>query len=206
MRVDGLEWNCQWVIQFYETRGYTCQAEMCHDVLGVPRSRGSPGMPHRHLSCALAVSNRVKVMKGMNVIGVRASSPSVWEVKESTDYAGKYTPAVIVCQKKSAGSEKRWVPVACRVFRLSVLVAFFYPQSLTATFTAVCICCASVLLALLGKMDEILHLEKGELLFMVDLRTVPVQLWVTCRDYPMQMEFISKWCYTATWPLSNLYD
>lgn len=41
-------------------------------------------------------------------------------------------------------------------------------------------------------MDEILHLEKGELLFMVDLLTVPVQLWVTRRDYSMQMEFISK--------------
>jgi len=46
-------------------------------------------------------------MKGMNIIGVRASSPSMWEVKESTDYTGKYTPAVIMCQKKSAGSENR---------------------------------------------------------------------------------------------------
>uniref|UniRef100_A0A8D1RF17 Transmembrane protein 132D n=1 Tax=Sus scrofa TaxID=9823 RepID=A0A8D1RF17_PIG len=50
---------------------------------------------------------RAKVMKGMNIIGVRASSPSMWEVKESTDYTGKYTPAVIMCQKKSAGSENR---------------------------------------------------------------------------------------------------
>ena len=70
--------------------------------------------------------------------------------------------------------------------------ASFFPKSLTAPFTVVCICCASVLLVLLGKMDEILHLEKGELLFTVDLLTVPVQLWVTCRDYSMQMEFISK--------------
>ena len=38
-------------------------------------------------------------------------------------------------------------------------------------------------------MDEVLHLEKGELLFTVHLLTVPVQLWVTCRDYSMQMEF-----------------
>ena len=67
--------------------------------------------------------------------------------------------------------------------------ASFPPTSLTATFTAVCIRCASVLLALLGKMDEVLHLEKGELLFTVHLLTVPVQLWVTCRDYSMQMEF-----------------
>lgn len=156
---------------------------------GCPQKQRWPTDAHRRLSCALAVSNRVKVMKGMNIIGVRASSPSVWEVKESTDYAGKYTPAVIVCQKKSAGSEKRWVPTACRVFRLSVRAASVFPTSLTATFTVVCICCASVLLALLGKTDEVLHLEKGELLFTVDLLTVPVQLWVTCRDSSVQMEF-----------------
>ncbi|XP_061240507.1 transmembrane protein 132D isoform X1 [Bos javanicus] len=63
---------------------------------------------------------RVKVMKGMNIIGVRASSPSVWEVKESTDYAGKYTPAVIVCQKKSAGSEKSANGASYEVMQIDV--------------------------------------------------------------------------------------
>ncbi|XP_036777712.2 transmembrane protein 132D isoform X1 [Manis pentadactyla] len=48
---------------------------------------------------------RAKVKKGVNIVGVRASSPSVWEVKDSTDHTGKYAPAVIVCQKKSAGLE-----------------------------------------------------------------------------------------------------
>ncbi|KAL0610387.1 Transmembrane protein 132D [Plecturocebus cupreus] len=51
---------------------------------------------------------KAKVKKGVNIVGVRASSPSVWDVKERTDYTGKYAPAVIVCQKKSAGSENRW--------------------------------------------------------------------------------------------------
>jgi len=48
---------------------------------------------------------RAKVQKGVSVVGVRASSPSIWEVTEGTDHSGKYAPAVIVCQKKSAGSE-----------------------------------------------------------------------------------------------------
>uniref|UniRef100_A0A8C5L9I7 Transmembrane protein 132D n=1 Tax=Jaculus jaculus TaxID=51337 RepID=A0A8C5L9I7_JACJA len=48
---------------------------------------------------------RAKVKKGVSIVGVRASSPSVWDVKESSEYMGKYAPAVIVCQKKSAGSE-----------------------------------------------------------------------------------------------------
>ncbi|XP_042767094.1 transmembrane protein 132D-like [Panthera leo] len=46
-----------------------------------------------------------KVKKGVSVVGVRASSPSIWEVTEGTEHTGKYAPAVILCQKKSAGSE-----------------------------------------------------------------------------------------------------
>ncbi|KAM9054965.1 transmembrane protein 132D [Megaptera novaeangliae] len=65
---------------------------------------------------------RVKVMKGMNIIGVRASSPSMWEVKKSTDYAGKYTPAVIVCQKKSAGSENSADGASYEVMQIDVEV------------------------------------------------------------------------------------
>ncbi|KAL6049723.1 hypothetical protein STEG23_021236, partial [Scotinomys teguina] len=50
---------------------------------------------------------RAKVKKGVSIIGVRASSPSIWDVKQSSEYTGKYAPAVIICQKKSASSEKR---------------------------------------------------------------------------------------------------
>ncbi|XP_027508130.1 transmembrane protein 132D isoform X1 [Corapipo altera] len=48
---------------------------------------------------------RAKVKKGVNVFSVRASSPYLWDVRESMDYTGKYAPAVIVCQRKSAASE-----------------------------------------------------------------------------------------------------
>ncbi|XP_037673292.1 transmembrane protein 132D [Choloepus didactylus] len=48
---------------------------------------------------------RAKVKKGVSIVGVRASSPSIWEVKESPEYKGKYAPAVIICQKISAGLE-----------------------------------------------------------------------------------------------------
>ncbi|XP_069353537.1 transmembrane protein 132D [Eulemur rufifrons] len=48
---------------------------------------------------------RAKVKKGVSIVGVRASSPAIWDVRESADHTGKYAPAVIVCQKKSAGSE-----------------------------------------------------------------------------------------------------
>lgn len=55
----------------------------------------------------LPVSNRAKVKKGVSIVGVRASSPAIWDVKQSSEYTGKYAPAVLICQKKSAGSEKR---------------------------------------------------------------------------------------------------
>ncbi|NXC55778.1 T132D protein, partial [Aleadryas rufinucha] len=48
---------------------------------------------------------RAKVKKGVNVFRVRASSPYLWDIRESVDYTGKYAPAVVVCQRKSAASE-----------------------------------------------------------------------------------------------------
>uniref|UniRef100_A0A8B9ZRH0 Transmembrane protein 132D n=1 Tax=Anas zonorhyncha TaxID=75864 RepID=A0A8B9ZRH0_9AVES len=48
---------------------------------------------------------RAKVKKGVNIFSVRASSPYLWDIRESVDYMGKYAPAVIVCQRKSAASE-----------------------------------------------------------------------------------------------------
>lgn len=45
--------------------------------------------------------------KGVNVFSVRASSPYLWDIRESVDYTGKYAPAVVVCQRKSAASENR---------------------------------------------------------------------------------------------------
>ncbi|XP_068766787.1 transmembrane protein 132D isoform X4 [Struthio camelus] len=48
---------------------------------------------------------RAKVKKGVNIFSVRASSPYLWDIRENMDYTGKYAPAVIVCQRKSAISE-----------------------------------------------------------------------------------------------------
>ncbi|XP_039936528.1 transmembrane protein 132D isoform X4 [Hirundo rustica] len=48
---------------------------------------------------------RAKVKKGVNVFSVRASSPYLWDIRESVDYAGKSAPAVVVCQRKSAASD-----------------------------------------------------------------------------------------------------
>lgn len=73
----------------------------------VPLLTWTCGLPQGCLKHALPVSNRAKVKKGVSIIGVRASSPSIWDVKQSSEYTGKYAPAVIICQKKSAGSEKR---------------------------------------------------------------------------------------------------
>ncbi|KAM5312815.1 transmembrane protein 132D [Glossophaga mutica] len=50
---------------------------------------------------------RATVNKGVRVAGVRASSPSAWEVRESPGRAGKSAPAVVVCHRKSAGPENR---------------------------------------------------------------------------------------------------
>ncbi|NXH03630.1 T132D protein, partial [Loxia leucoptera] len=45
---------------------------------------------------------RAKVKRGVNVVSVRASSPDLWDIRDSLDYTGKYAPAVVVCQRKSA--------------------------------------------------------------------------------------------------------
>ncbi|XP_008072629.2 transmembrane protein 132D [Carlito syrichta] len=74
---------------------------------------------------------RAKVKKGVNIIGVRASSPSIWEVKERRDSTGKYTPAVIVCQKKSAGSENSADGASYEVMQVDVQVE--EPSDLPAT-------------------------------------------------------------------------
>lgn len=73
----------------------------------VPGTTAASGLPQGYLRRALPVSNRAKVKKGVSIVGVRASTSSLWDVKQSTEYTGKYAPAVIICQKKSAGSGKR---------------------------------------------------------------------------------------------------
>nr|XP_012788742.1 unnamed protein product [Sorex araneus] len=44
---------------------------------------------------------RAKVKKGVSIVGVRASSPALWEVTESRD------PAVIVCRRKAVAATSR---------------------------------------------------------------------------------------------------
>ncbi|NXH83368.1 T132D protein, partial [Edolisoma coerulescens] len=48
---------------------------------------------------------RAKVKRGVKVFSVRASSPYLWDIRESVDHSGKSAPAVVVCQRKSAASE-----------------------------------------------------------------------------------------------------
>ncbi|XP_037367225.1 transmembrane protein 132D [Talpa occidentalis] len=65
---------------------------------------------------------RAKVKKGVSIVGVRASSPSVWEVKASTDHAGKHAPAVIECRRTSAGPGDRADGAADEVLQVDVAV------------------------------------------------------------------------------------
>ncbi|XP_013908288.1 PREDICTED: transmembrane protein 132D-like [Thamnophis sirtalis] len=46
---------------------------------------------------------RVKVKRGVKIFSIRASNPYIWEVQKSVDYLGKNSPAVIFCQRKTAG-------------------------------------------------------------------------------------------------------
>ncbi|NWR53004.1 T132D protein, partial [Regulus satrapa] len=55
---------------------------------------------------------RAKVKKGVNVFSVRASSPYSWDIRESGDYTGKYAPAVVVCQRKSAADNSAEGPAS----------------------------------------------------------------------------------------------
>lgn len=72
-----------------------------------PQEWRRPGVPQSRLSCALTVSYRAKVKKGVSVVGVRASNPSIWDVTQGVEGAGKHAPTVIVCRKKSDGPENR---------------------------------------------------------------------------------------------------
>ncbi|XP_008578694.1 PREDICTED: transmembrane protein 132D-like [Galeopterus variegatus] len=72
-----------------------------------------------------------KVKKGVNIIGVRASSPSLWDVKESMDSTGKYAPAVIICQKKSSGSENSVDSASYEVMQIDIEVE--EPSDMPAT-------------------------------------------------------------------------
>ncbi|XP_040300035.1 transmembrane protein 132D isoform X1 [Herpailurus yagouaroundi] len=74
---------------------------------------------------------RAKVKKGVSVVGVRASSPSIWEVTEGTEHTGKYAPAVILCQKKSAGSETGADDASDEVMQVDVQIE--EPSDLPAT-------------------------------------------------------------------------
>ncbi|NXR54567.1 T132D protein, partial [Hippolais icterina] len=48
---------------------------------------------------------RAKVKKGVKVSSVRASSPSLWDIRDSVDYTARAAPAVVVCQRKSAAPD-----------------------------------------------------------------------------------------------------
>ncbi|KAM4827400.1 transmembrane protein 132D [Thomomys bottae] len=65
---------------------------------------------------------RAKAQKGVSVIGVRASSPAVWDVKESSEHAGKYAPTVILCQRKSTGGEDRADATSYEVMQVDIKV------------------------------------------------------------------------------------
>ncbi|XP_004690696.1 PREDICTED: transmembrane protein 132D [Condylura cristata] len=65
---------------------------------------------------------RAKVKKGVSIVGVRASSPSIWEVKANTDHAGKHAPAVIECRRTSAGLGDRADGAADEVMQVDVAV------------------------------------------------------------------------------------
>ncbi|NXO27476.1 T132D protein, partial [Cisticola juncidis] len=45
---------------------------------------------------------RAKVKRGVSVFSVRASSPYLWDIRESGDRSGKSAPAVVLCQRRAA--------------------------------------------------------------------------------------------------------
>ncbi|XP_069071468.1 transmembrane protein 132D-like [Pleurodeles waltl] len=48
---------------------------------------------------------RAEVKKGVHLSGVRASTPWLWDVKENTDFEGRYSPDAVVSQRMSAATE-----------------------------------------------------------------------------------------------------
>ncbi|XP_055003595.1 transmembrane protein 132D [Sorex araneus] len=60
---------------------------------------------------------RAKVKKGVSIVGVRASSPALWEVTESRD------PAVIVCRRKAVAATSSVDSASDEVMRIDVAIA-----------------------------------------------------------------------------------
>lgn len=72
----------------------------------VPRTGGHPGVPGAASAAPPVSLPRAKAQKGVYISAVRASSPSAWDVRAS-DRAGRYSPAVIACHRRPAGSAPR---------------------------------------------------------------------------------------------------
>lgn len=58
------------------------------------------------LTGTISLCSRAKVKRGVNVVTVRASSPQLWDIRDSVDDTGKYAPAVVVCHRRSAADNR----------------------------------------------------------------------------------------------------
>ncbi|XP_030743298.1 transmembrane protein 132D [Echinops telfairi] len=66
---------------------------------------------------------RAKVKKGLSIIGVRASNPSVWDIRASSDHTGRHSPAVILCRKTSTTPEDSVGTASYEVMQVDVEIS-----------------------------------------------------------------------------------
>uniref|UniRef100_A0A8C0B7Z0 Transmembrane protein 132C n=1 Tax=Buteo japonicus TaxID=224669 RepID=A0A8C0B7Z0_9AVES len=79
------------------------------------------------LSCKLftiAVSNRAKVKKGVNILNAKTSDPRQWDVKQEVGNGGKHSTTTVICQRIAPSSRNRYETSYSRLFNEVVQMNF----------------------------------------------------------------------------------
>lgn len=66
----------------------------------------------------IAVSNRAKVKKGVNILGARTSDPRQWDVKQEVGNGGKHSTTTVLCQRIAPSSRNRYETSSSRHIKL----------------------------------------------------------------------------------------
>lgn len=56
----------------------------------------------------IAVSNRAKVKKGVNILSAKTSDPRQWDVKQEVGNGGKHSTTTVICQRIAPSSRNRY--------------------------------------------------------------------------------------------------
>ncbi|XP_012878494.1 PREDICTED: transmembrane protein 132D [Dipodomys ordii] len=118
-------------IFLYQSPGRPAQSELWLDSNVAIRYTPGAARPGAVLTFPVSISRnctedrftlRAKVQKGVSVVGVRASSPAIWDVRKSTEPAGRHAPAAVLCEKTATASESRVDGASYEVMQIDIKI------------------------------------------------------------------------------------